>query len=196
MKRWIPFTLVLITAASLFFYYLGQKKSSEEKIVVIEKGQEGLFEHPMTPTEESIHQKLHPKQAKKEEPTRQPSSLQIHPQFADRQVIGDHPDLMERAPINQYNGKWKEKLGHDLLRFQPQGTKLIIENELSLVQVRKEHTRLVEQVVVSYINLDGRHSSYRAFVDSETAEIVQTWDKTIFEDYKAKPLTLTPSGNL
>jgi len=191
----MPFTLVLITAASMFFYYQSLKKSTDEKIVVIEKGQEGLFEHLLNTQEKVIHQKLHPKK-EKSEATRKPSSLQTHPLFADRKVIGDHPDLLERSPINQYNTEWKEKLGHDLLRFQPKGTKLIIENELSLVQVRKEHTRLVEQVVISYINLDGRHSSYRAFVDSETAEIVQTWDKTIFEDYKAKPLTLTPSGAL
>lgn len=197
MKKWIPFTVILFVAVGFFFYFQQKNSVSEDKIVTMKKSESGIEQHVALQEEIQVHQKLHPiPEAEKEESGRKPSSLATHPNYPDRKIIGNHPDLLERQAINQYNNHWKEKLGNDLLRFHPEGTKLVIEEELSLVQVRKEHTRLIQQVLVSYINTNGRHSSYRAFVDSETAEIVQTWDRTIFEDYKGKPLSLTPSGSL
>jgi hypothetical protein len=85
---------------------------------------------------------------------------------------------------NKINHNWKELLGHELLRFQNDDTKVLIKEEFSIIQIKNGKGKYTEQIIITYIMKDGTTSSYRALVDSETGAIYETWDKSIYERYK------------
>ncbi|MDD4975065.1 MAG: hypothetical protein PHY93_11975 [Bacteriovorax sp.] len=120
----------------------------------------------------------------------------------ERVLIGDiqkrnYQD--EEVPLellNKINPNWKEILGHELLRFQNDDTKLMIKEEFSIIQIQNGKGRYVEQVIATYILKDGTIDSYRALIDSETGSVIETWDKTIYENYKKVKANLSlPSEN-
>ncbi|MBC7538197.1 MAG: hypothetical protein H7281_05210 [Bacteriovorax sp.] len=98
--------------------------------------------------------------------------------------------------LNKINPNWKDILGHELLRFQDDDTKVMIKEEFSIIQIQNGKGRYVEQVIVTYVLKDGAINSYRALVDSETGSVTDTWDKTISENYKRERANLSlPSEN-
>jgi hypothetical protein len=103
----------------------------------------------------------------------------------------------ENTPLemmNKINPKWKNILGHELLRFQNNGTKVLIKEEFSIIQIKEDKGRYVEQVIITYVLKNGSVNSYRALIDSDTGSIVETWDKTIHERPNNNKLILTPSS--
>lgn len=93
--------------------------------------------------------------------------------------------------VNQINPNWKDILGHELLRFQYEDTKVMIKEEFPIIQVINGQGRYVEQVVVTYLSQDGSVDSYRALINSENGAIIETWDRTIHERYKKEKNHLT-----
>ena len=56
--------------------------------------------------------------------------------------------------------------------------------EGSYIKLVGRKARYVEKVLISYSSkFNNTPSSFNAFVDSETGRIVQTWNRTIHEDY-------------
>ena len=53
--------------------------------------------------------------------------------------------------LNTPAPNWKEKLGHELLRFQPEGVKIALAHEQSFISI-SGGSRYLELVVVNYIN--------------------------------------------
>lgn len=120
----------------------------------------------------------------------------------ERVLIGDiqkknyQDENVPLEMVNIQNANWKDILGHELLRFQKTDTKVMIKEEFSIIQIQNGKGRYVEQVIVSYVLKEGGINSYRALIDSETASIVDTWDKTIHENYKKQRAILSlPSEN-
>lgn len=120
----------------------------------------------------------------------------------DRVLIGDiqkknySDEDVPLSMINKINPNWKDVLGHELIRFQHNDTKVMIKEEFSIIQIQNEKGRYAEQVVVTYVLKNGATNSFRALVDSETGSILETWDKTIHEDYKKEKANLSlPSEN-
>lgn len=87
----------------------------------------------------------------------------------------------ELTMTNNLNPAWKDIMGNDLMRFQPEDTKLLVKEELPVIQIINGKGRFLEQVVISYLTKNGGRSSFKALVDSETGVIVETWDRTIGE---------------
>jgi hypothetical protein len=120
----------------------------------------------------------------------------------DRVLIGDiqkrnyQDEDVPLEMLNKINSNWKEILGHELLRFQKDDTKLMIKEEFSIIQIQNGKGRYVEQVIATYVLKDGTIDSYRALIDSETGAVIDTWDKTIYENYKKVKANLSlPSEN-
>lgn len=115
----------------------------------------------------------------------------------NRVLIGDihkanyQDDATELEMLNKFNPTWKESLGHDLLRFQNEETKVMIKEEFSIIQIQNGKGKYAEQVIVTYVLKNGSISSYRALIDSETGSIIDTWDKTIHENYRSKRANLS-----
>ena len=106
----------------------------------------------------------------------------------------DEDTLLEMT--NKINPNWKDILGHELIRFQTEDTKVMIKEEFPIIQISNEKGRYVNQVIVTYIEKDGMTNSYRALVDSETGSVIETWDKTIHENLKKQRVNLSlPSEN-
>lgn len=88
--------------------------------------------------------------------------------------------------INSLSPNWKETMGHNLMRFQDEETKLFVKEELPVINIEDGKGRFLEQVLVTYLSKDGNKSSFKALVDSETGALVETWDRTIHEKLQAK----------
>ncbi|GAB4013434.1 MAG: hypothetical protein Fur0010_10270 [Bdellovibrio sp.] len=193
-KLLYPTLLIALSIGLWFSLRHGENKSS---VITIVKTHDGSIEkHEINTEEIQQYKKIRPSYAKQPTVSRSPSSLNRHPIYQGREIIGDHPDLHKRLAINSFNEKWKDLLSFELMKFQSPGTKVVIEEEKELVLIKRKETRLVQQVVITYLNEIGRQSSYRAFIDSENGAVIQTWDRIIHEDIRAKPLTFTPSGRL
>ncbi|MBI2520479.1 MAG: hypothetical protein HYV97_08670 [Bdellovibrio sp.] len=80
--------------------------------------------------------------------------------------------------VNTPNPNWKEKLGHELLRFQPEGVKVALAHEQSYLSISKGKGRYMELIVVNYINPVSGNTAFRALADSETGQLIDTWDQT------------------
>lgn len=196
MKKYIYGITFVVLVASVFYFKQSEEHSEKvSEIIVATKSEEGIKEQTITKLDlpEDIKAETTNEENKKQ---RNPASLQKHAIYKNRETIGPHPDLLDRAAINTFNRDWKKFLGHDLLKFQQNGTKVIIEEEKQLVLLKKEESRLVEQVVVTYFSTTGKKSSFRALVDSENGHIIQTWDRIIHEDIRTRPVTLNPTGTL
>lgn len=193
-KLLIPTLLIALSVGLWFSLKHGENKSS---VMTIVKTNDGIIEkHEINAEEKEEYKKIRPSNVKAPSASRRPSSLNRHPIYQGREIIGEHSDLHERLAINSFNEKWKDLLSFELMKFQAPGTKVVIEEEKELVLIKRKETRLVQQVVITYLNEIGRQSSYRAFIDSESGAVIQTWDRVIHEDIRVKPLTFSPSGRL
>lgn len=83
--------------------------------------------------------------------------------------------------VNSINPDWKDIMGHDLMRFQPTDTKLMVKEEVPVIKIVDGHGRYLEQVTITYLQKNGNRSSFKALVDSDTGSIVETWDRTVQE---------------
>jgi hypothetical protein len=119
----------------------------------------------------------------------------------DRVLIGDfingdyQNEDIELEMINKINPEWKEILGHDLLRFQQEETKVMIKEEYSVIKVQNGKGQYLEQVSITYLLKNGNLSSYKALIDSETGFVTETWDRTLNETSKAIKITLPLENN-
>jgi hypothetical protein len=117
----------------------------------------------------------------------------------DRVLTGENFEMykdesIKLSMINTINPKWKEALGYDLLRFHLNDTKIIIKDEYSLIKIKDGEGQYLEQVLITYIMNNGTQSSFHALVNSETGLVVDTWDRTIHENYKKTKTQLVPTG--
>ncbi|MCO4793947.1 MAG: hypothetical protein KC493_09550, partial [Bacteriovoracaceae bacterium] len=97
---------------------------------------------------------------------------------------------------NKFNPNWKKVLGNKLLRFQKHTTKVLVKRNKSVIQVKNDRGRLMEHVTVSYLLGGDDISSFTAWVDSETGELIRTWNKTIKEPIGHEKPSMTPTGTL
>ncbi len=112
-------------------------------------------------------------------------------QREDRVLIGEiqkkdyQDENVELSMINKINPHWKEILGQEMLRFQNVDAKVMIKEEFPIIQIQKGEGQYVEQVIITYLYSDGKIESFRALIDSESGKILETWDKTIRENFNS-----------
>lgn len=92
---------------------------------------------------------------------------------------------------NKVRADWKKKLGHNLVRFQPEGTEVLVKKESSIIYVKNSIAEYREKVLVSYKLPNGKNTSYRAIVNSDDGRVIYKFDRTINEDFRNRPAGLT-----
>lgn len=85
---------------------------------------------------------------------------------------------------NKINPKWKDIVGAELMKFQPEETKVLVKEELPVIKIEEQQGTLLEQISVTLMQKNGFNKSFRALVNSETGEFVSVWDRTIHEHSK------------
>lgn len=168
-------------------YSLGENKSPEWKTFVKKSGSK-VASHPTTNIE---FEEAKITQVKNNS-GRAPSSIAARNPYKgfmvrqNRILTGEidqkyEDDSTELSMTNSLNPGWKEIMGNDLMRFQPEDTKLLVKEELPVIQIVDGKGRYLEQVIITYLSKNGERSSFKALVDSDTGSIVDTWDRTISE---------------
>lgn len=160
---------------------LSEKKEWE----TFHKHQQKIVSHPSSKKElEQIQQPPTPHQE-----THSATLAEVPRRFG-RQIMGENGlEYDENAEnpkplvfINHFNPEWKDMLGEYLLKFQEVDTKVFIQRQRGLIKLEESGARLVEEVLVNYLRPQGGQSSFKALIDSQSGEIIQTWNKTVHED--------------
>lgn len=120
--------------------------------------------------------------------------------FQGRKVIGDLSHYEELGSTlkfrNEVDEDWKNKLSEKLLKHRAREAKLVIKGKDSVIRIRNGMARYLEVVQISFLFQGDESSSYSAYVDSSTGEVIQTWDRTIQDRVRKRPIRLVPDGTL
>ena len=84
--------------------------------------------------------------------------------------------------LNTPSKDWKRKYADLKLQTLPQGTKVLIKHNESLLHVNKHGAKYVEKVVISIQRENSAPNSFEAYVNSETGEQINAWNKTHHEN--------------
>ena len=102
------------------------------------------------------------------------------------------PISVKKKRPHPINSRLKSKMAKELLRFQPEGTKVLIRPEGKY----KKRKYYYQKVAVTYLRPDKPNSGFRALIDPQTGKVIKTWDRTIFENFARQSIKLTPDGEL
>lgn len=100
------------------------------------------------------------------------------PTVVKRKMIGSSEDV-DFTPLNNVSEQWKPNLLKNLFSFQAKDTKVLVKHSNSYLMIKDNKGRYLEEIIVTYINSDGRVNGFTALVDSETGKIIRTWNKII-----------------
>ena len=89
---------------------------------------------------------------------------------------------------------WEVNLSRELLKFQENDTKVIIQDLEELSIVESGQLRPVQKVIITYLHPNNRQSSATALVDLQNGKIIKAWNRTKHEDLSHKSLQLTPTN--
>lgn len=199
MKKWLLFTISTLLALTIAFYNkksplaLADKKKHWQ---TFEKESDKIITSHVTTGHElaiaRIPSQTHRKIASSENEENQdiqnrPLSRRNFLYRENRVLTGDiqkndySDEDVELEMINIPNENWKEILGHELVRFHEEKTKVLIKEEFPVIKINNGKGLYCEQVIITYLYDDKLKSSYRALVNSETGVILETWDRTIHE---------------
>jgi hypothetical protein len=135
-------------------------------------------------------------------PKRVLSSVQnkakTYKRFKGRRILGNikNQDFDKINFINSTTIDWKNKLSEKLLKHRTRKAKLLIKSEKSVIKVQNGSARYLELVAVTFLFKGDDSNSFKAFVDSETGEVLQTWSQSIHDKVGSKEIRLTPDGIL
>jgi hypothetical protein len=111
-----------------------------------------------------------------------------------RKVIGSKLPIDQIHISNTVSSNWKAKYTSnfkrmvntdDIINFE-------VKNQKSVVLVKRNHGINVEHVIVSYKTTGGVPFSFEAYINSETGQMVQSWNKTRLEIRRS--IKLSPVG--
>ncbi|MBC7429495.1 MAG: hypothetical protein H7336_12830 [Bacteriovorax sp.] len=192
MKKTFLFILSITVAFGITFYikkqnYTVGSTTAPDWKTFVKKGRREIASHTTTSNEFAEARIISPKK----ESGRAPSSIKPNPYKGlmvrnNRILMGDidvkyEDESTELTMVNTPNPGWKEIMGNDMMRFQPEDTKLLVKEELPVIKIQGGQGRYLEQVIITYLSKDGERSSFKALVDSDSGAIVETWDRTIQE---------------
>ncbi|MDC1175058.1 hypothetical protein OAT67_06670 [Bacteriovoracaceae bacterium] len=134
---------------------------------------------------EKNKKKINSKKSKQQErnPSSFPQAAKNYETYKKREVIGTtHKDILKLPKINQPTKEWKEHLAKSLLRGREHDeVSVFIKKEKSFIRAERNGARYIEQVVVNIKKTDHGSTGYRAYIDSETGKVLQTWDRSVHE---------------
>jgi Tfp pilus assembly protein PilN len=165
----------LIGVIGALIYYISHKDQHIASWETFEKTQKDKVKH-----HKSTSAELKKINAKKET-KRVPANIK-----RERVFLGKNKKQINEF-INQPASDWKEKLGHNLLDHRLPGTKVFIKEVSGNIKIENGKGRYVEKVIVTTITAEGKQYSFNALADSETGKVLNTWNRTIHEEFGNKP---------
>jgi hypothetical protein len=193
MKKTSVFIIFLFLLTSgLFLYFLIPKSDSKivstwKTYVRLEKSPQVSMSYPTTILELSLT---------KTTESRSPAS---NPAFSSkvkingRDIYGDGAESIKSEEQflenkdnyyfeNGISDTWERNFADNQLRFLDADTKLMIKKDASLVQIKKNRVRYLEVITVNVIKDLKFSNSFTAMVDSQTGQLVNTWNVTLHEN--------------
>jgi len=89
---------------------------------------------------------------------------------------------------------WEVTLSNELLKFQENHTKVIIQDLEVLTLVENDQIRSAQKVIITYLHPDNHQSSATALVDVQNGKIIKVWNRTKHEHLNPKSSGLTPAN--
>ena len=129
-----------------------------------------------------------------------PHKKDLFKKYLGRRLIGQikqYEDKLDQLNfINKVDKNWKSKLSEKLLKHRKREAKLLIKGEKSVLKLYNGTARYLELVNITFLFKGDDKNSFKAFVDSETGEIIQTWSRTVHDRVGSQQLKITPNGTL
>lgn len=193
-KTWL-FAFSILVAFGITFYTKNHRAKNLSAVntdwkTYVKTSSSEISAHHTTHDEYLQAKILNPQEEeKKQDSSRSPSSISPFKGYMVRdnrvlmgEVNSKYEDSSQELPMsNKINPKWKDEMGHGLMRFQDENTKLLVKEELPIIRIQNGTGRFLEQVVVTYLMENGEQNSFKALVDSDTGMVIETWDRTIHE---------------
>jgi len=89
---------------------------------------------------------------------------------------------------------WEVNLSSELLKFQENNTKVIIQDLETLTLMEKGKPRFAQKVMITYLFPNNHQSGATALVDLENGKIIRVWNRTKHEDLNPKTSNLNPTN--
>jgi len=118
------------------------------------------------------------------------------PRIFGRKIIGQKKIDKNFKTLNKYNPKWKNNLEKYLVKFQKKSVSVNVKLNEAYIMVKNNQGRLVEEVTVNYSEKGEHISSFKAMVDSETGDILKTFDKITIQERRKPYPRLKPTGSI
>ena len=101
----------------------------------------------------------------------------------NRHYIGSFKDINDITLTNQTSDDWEDKYKKRLIKslYGKEIKDFKIEKKKSIIRVRKNVGTNLEHVIVSFTRPDGKPFSFEAYINSETGQLVKSWNKTRYE---------------
>lgn len=166
-KNQLIFILVLLTIAAVVYYFF-------YPVILMPIGQ--------------APQKVNNVRQSRPGSVRTPPSV---PVINGRKVVGLPPnqskqDLKKFVPANTPSPVWKKAVEKSVINQAGGKVKGLEVKQLeSLIWIQDNIPLNVENVMVSFLDPDGRKITFKAMVDSQSGRLIQTWDRPVFDDYSA-----------
>lgn len=135
---------------------------------------------------------------KKATPTREPANISPQnetPLFENRRIVGNlNQKSLDLRPLNEPSIDWEQSLAEEMMRFQNLETKLFIKHDEQVILASEKLYRYVEEVTVTYQKEDGELTSFKAWIDSENGQLLNTWSRTIVHNFRKPAQKYRPSN--
>jgi len=122
-----------------------------------------------------------------------PSTQTELSKITDTETIRKPASLHDQVTTKKTRN-WEVNLSRELLKFQENDTKVIIQDLEELSIVESGQLRPVQKVIITYLHPNNRQSSATALVDLQNGKIIKAWNRTKHEDLSHKSLQLTPTN--
>lgn len=102
-----------------------------------------------------------------------------------RKLVGVLPQFQQKFDgfpiVNKYSKDWKKNYQNSLVANLPKDAKVDVTFLESVILVEQSRKKLAEKVFVSIKLNNGEESTFNAHVNSQTGQLIQSWNVRRFE---------------
>lgn len=110
-----------------------------------------------------------------------PTQTSVIKKYKDRKIVGTFKADKDFPITNKVNKEWKQLAFNKLNRYLKDDTKMTIEPVKSAIFVKHNIGRYVEHVKIIFKKENGLVSAYDAYIDSQSGNVIRTWNRTKIE---------------
>lgn len=123
-----------------------------------------------------------------------PNGSSVIKKYQNRKIVGSF-NVKKDFPIsNKIDINWKKKAVKKLTSFLSDDTKLKVELVKPAIFVKHNIGRYVEHVKIILRKDSGLVSAYEAYVDSQSGNVIRTWNRTKIERNPATKVSAEGKG--